>query len=254
MKNTALLTALALLCASPLLAADAGKPDANQILRQMSAKIGGTRQFSFTARRELDASLTEEGVLPQSANIKVSVLRPDKVMASSASKNDVRRIIADGQRLTLLDEKKNLYATVPMRTSIDGLVVRLDELYGFTPPLADFVVSDPYKGIMQQAHTASYLGRATYHTGFLGIAGVECHRIALAGKIADAELWVGVADQLPRKLTATFKDRPGNPQLKIEFSDWNPAAKVTAQDFVFVPPKGAQKITMRTTAEMQKKP
>src|SRR6266487_3425364 len=73
----------------------------------------------------------------------------------------------------------------------------------------------------------------------------------LAGKVADTELWVGVSDQLPRRLIATVKDRPGKPQLKVEFSDWNLTAKVTDKDFAFVPPQGAQKIPMITTAETE---
>ena len=251
MKYTKFSTVLAVICAWPLLAAGIEKPDADLILQQMSAKLGGARQFSFTARRELDAGLSEGGAVLRSARIEVSVLRPNKLRADSVARGDERRIVADGQHLSILDKKMNLYAVVPMETSLDGLVERLEELYGFTPPLADFVVSDPYKGIRQQARSVSYLGRAKVATGFFGQGGTDCHRIALYGKIADAELWVGVDDQLPRKLTATFKDRPGKPKLQVNFSSWNLAPKVTANDFVFAPPKGAQKIQMKSTAEMQ---
>ncbi len=254
MKSTASKSIIALgLVTSWLLPLAAAEPDADQILRQMSARIGAAHNFRFTARRELDAALTEGGVLPQSAQIEVSVLRPNKVMAISTAKGDVRRIVADGNHLSLLDKKSNFYTTVPMNTSLDGLVERVDEKYGFTPPLAEFILSDPYKSIRQQAEKTSYLGRATYPAGFLGLNGVECHRLHLSGKIADAELWVGVKDQLPRKLTATFKDRPGQPKLKVEFSTWNLSANAGPNDFTFSPPKGAKKIPMKTTAEMQPK-
>jgi hypothetical protein len=112
------------------------------------------------------------------------------------------------------------------------------------------VLSDPYnKGFKQVAQSVTYVGRDTRSAGFLGKK-TECHHLALKGNAADAELWVGVADQLPRTLIATFKDRPGQPKLRIDFSDWNLAAKVDASTFTFVPAKGAVKVPLRTTAEV----
>ena len=147
-----------------------------------------------------------------------------------------------------LDEKQGFHATVPMRTTIDGLVDALDAVYGFTPPLAEFALSNPYADIRRHAHTVTYLGLAKTG-GFLGMGGVECHRLGLKGKLADAELVIGVSDQLPRKLVATFH-RAGQPQVRIDFSAWNLAATATAADFTFTPPQGAQKIEMWTTAKM----
>ena len=243
--------ALAVTFTSPTFAADTAKPNADQILKQMGKKIGGARQFTFKAHREMDASLEPGRDTPEDARIEVSVSRPNKAAGKASSKDGVRRVYADGQNFTLLDAKKNLYSTVPMHTSLDGLVDVLDAKYGFVPPLANFMVSDPYKEIRSNAQTVSYLGQGTYSTGFLGLSKVECHRLALKGKVADAELWIGVNDQLPRKLVATFRDRPGQPQLKIEFSAWNLDARTTDQDFALVPPQGAVKIPMRTTAGME---
>ncbi len=81
--------------------------------------------------------------------------------------------------------------------------------------------------------------------------GGACHRLALPGKIMDAELWVGVSDQLPKRLITTLKNRPGKPQIKLDFSNWNLAAKTTDNNFAFVPSKGAVKVPMIATAEME---
>ena len=236
---------------SPLTAADAISASADQVLRAMSAKLAGARQFSFHAKREIDAGLLEGVNLPEKANIAVSVSRPNQLAAVSVSRKGTRRFIADGRKLTLLDGKMNHYAQIPMRTSLDGLVAALDEKYGFTPPLAEFALSNPYKDIRQQAHTITDLGIAKVGAGFLGLGGTPCHHLALTGNVADAELWIAVGDQLPRKLVATFKNLPGQPQLRITFSAWNLAAPVSAADFTFVPPPGSQKIEMWTTAKMQ---
>ena len=237
------------LLAASLLPVAAAEPDADQILHQMSAKLAAAHTFSFKATRAIDPALLGGGNVPENAHLVVTVQRPDKFAADSTSKDGVRHFYADGRNLSLVDVTKNLYATVPMHTSIDGLVAEIDRTYGFTPPLAEIALSDVYQDIRRKAQSVSYLGQGTYQGGFLGLGGVACHRLALSGKLVDAELWVGVTDQLPRKLIVIAKKRSDKAQLTVEFSDWNLAAKVTDADFVFVPPKGALKISMITTAE-----
>ena len=238
------------LLAASLLPVAAAEPNADQLLHQMSDKLAAARSFSFEATRETDPAPIEGQELLGKAHISASVQRPDKLAAHATGKDGARRFIFDGHTLSLLDEKMNHYATVPMHTSLDGLVEQLDEKYGFTPPLAEFALSNPYAEFHRQAHTVTYLGRGKTKGGFLGLGGVECHRLGLKGKEADAELWIAVSDLLPRKLVATFH-REGNPHLNIEFSTWNLAAPVTAAAFTFTPPNGAEKIEMLTTDKMQ---
>jgi hypothetical protein len=240
---------LSVLCFGSILAAESA-PDADQVLRQMSSKLAAAKSFRFEATREIDAALLEGRNVPERANISAAVQRPNKLAASSKSSSGGRRFIADGRTLTLLDEKMNHYAVVPMRTTIDGLVEQVDKTFGFTPPLAEFALSNPYQDFRRQAKTITYLGQGKTNEGFLGMFGVECHRLWLAGKEADAELWIGIHDQLPHLMTATFHQN-GSPQVRISFTKWNLAAPVAASEFTFTPPKGSQQIEMWSTAKMQ---
>jgi hypothetical protein len=232
----------------------AAKPNADKILREASATLAAARQFSFKAHRFMDASLLVGRDMPEDSQIEVTVQRPNKVSADAKSEEGERRAYADGENFSLVDVRMNLYATVPMHTSLDGLVDKMDEKYGFTPPLAEFVLSNPYKEFHRQARTVTYLGRDTIDGGSPNSASVDCHHLLLSGHAVEAELWVGVKDHLIRRLVATFNDRPGNPQVRIEFSDWNLAAKVTDGQFTYVPPPGAMQIPMRTTADMTAAP
>jgi hypothetical protein len=239
-----------LLLAASLLPASAADTNADQLLKQMSAKLASAGSFSFTATREIDVALLGGRGVPEKAKVSVAVQRPNKIAAVATSKMGTRRFVFDGSSLVLLDEKHNHYAKLPMRASIDGLVDQLDAKYGFVPPLAEFAVSNPYKEFKQQAGTVTYLGKSKTQDGLFGWFGVECHRVWLSGKDADAELWIGVEDQLPHKLTATFHLQ-GSPQLRVSFSKWDLAAPANSVTFTFTPPKGSQQIEMWTTARMK---
>ncbi|MEY4484231.1 MAG: hypothetical protein RL693_1683 [Verrucomicrobiota bacterium] len=238
------------LLAVSLLPVTAAEPNADELLRAMSTKLAAAQSFSFDATREIDAALLEGRNVAEKARITAAVQRPSKLAAQAKSKLGVRRFIADGKTATLFDAKTNHYASVPMPATLDGLVAKLDEKYGFTPPLAEFALSDPYADLRRQAESVTYLGLGKTTGGFLGLGGVECHRLALKGKDADAELWIAVSDQLPRKLVATFH-LEGQPQVRINFTKWNLNAPVTASSFTFTPPEGAEKIEMLSTDKMQ---
>jgi hypothetical protein len=218
--------------------------DPDQLLRQMSEKLAKANKLSFKVERKLDAALVEGRNVPESTQIEISVSRPNKFVAKSDSKDNVRQVFFDGANVSIYDETMNLYATAPAPGTIDEMVARVDEKYGFTPPLAEFILSDPYRALSPQIKTKTYKGRES-------VGGVECHHVALSGDEADSELWIGVADLLPRKLVATFKNREGNPKLEANFSDWNLASTLDDKIFAFAPPKDAEKVEMVTEAQMQ---
>jgi len=236
-----------------LLPAVAATPSADQILREMSSTLTASKTFSFSATREIDIALIDGLELTgKKASIEALVQRPDKLAIRSVSKAGGRQFIANGRSLTIYESKPNTYSVSRIPGTIDGLLDELDAKYGFTPPLADYAVSNPYQDLRRQADTLSYVGRETVGAGFLGFGGVACDRISLKGPIADAELWIGVKDHLPHQLVATFKNLPSKPQLRIAFHRWNLAATATPADFTFTPPKGAMKIEMWTVSKMQK--
>jgi len=210
----------------------------------MSEKLAQAKKLSFKVGRKMDAALVEGRNIPENAQIDISVSRPGKFLAKADSQDNVRQFIFDGQNLSVYDQTMKLYATVAEPGTIDEVVAKIDEKYGFTPPLAEFMVSDPYGALSPRIKSKAYKGKET-------VDGVECHHLSLVGEMADSELWIGVADLLPRKLVATFKDREGGPQLQADFSDWNLAATLDDNFFAFVAPRDAESIEMVTEAQMQ---
>jgi hypothetical protein len=212
-------------------------PDPAQMLRDMFDTLSKAQQFTFKATRQLDAALVIGGSVAESAQIDVSVSRPQRLRARSVSEAGARVLYANGQSVSLIDETMKVYATAPLAGTIDEIVDALDNRYGFTPPLAEFILNDPQKKFGTQIQGSQYKGKETLN-------GVECDRVTLTGEVADAEVWIAVTDHLPRRFVATFKDREGSPQLRVDFSDWNMAAPLEESTFVFDPPKDAEKIDM----------
>ena len=218
--------------------------DADQILRRMSDVLAGAQRLEITARREADADLRQGRDLPAQTSINVRLVRPQRIVVQLESGADRRAMYADGNAFTIQDIGKNLYSTIPMRSTLDDLDDQLERIYGFVPPLFEFVTNNPYKSIQARVTSLKYLGEGP------DAAGVPCHRIAVAGDVADAELWVGTTDFLPRQLIATFRTIASHPQVRLYFSGWNTAPKWADADLAFAPPAGAMKIPMRTVAEM----
>ena len=223
------------------------RPDANAILRQMSETLGSAKQFSFKGTREISTPIAAAKNLQSKSEIEVVVRRPNKLDVSSTSSDGLRRMVFDGSNFTLFDGQHNTYASVVLSASMDELPTQLSKTYGFVPPLADFMQSDPYRDFRRRAQTVSYLGLGT-----AGTPAVECHRVALKGKLADAELCIGTQNHLPLKMTARVKGGvDAGVDLKIEFSDWNLMASATDTTFVFTPPGEAQRIPTVTTADIR---
>src|SRR5262245_41404833 len=208
--------------------------DPDQLLRQMSKKLGQAKKLSFKVDRKLDAAVLDGQKLPENAQIDFSVSRPRKFMVKSDSKDDLRTAYFDGQNLSIYDRKMNEYAVASAPGTIDDVLDDIDEEFDFTPPLWLFFLNDPYERL-GEIKTRDYKGKET-------VAGVECHHLSLRGDEADSEIWIGVADLLPHKLVATFKKREGKPKLQAEFSSWNLAATLDDNIFAFVPPKDARKV------------
>jgi hypothetical protein len=239
----------------PAMAADAAPPasaatDADTILRQMSQKLGAATNFSFKVRREIDSGLTGGDGLHGTAKIAVKVQRPDKVATRATIPGDERRCYFDGKQLTLVDVRENNYSTVPLASSLDKLPSELAAIYGFTPPVAEFIISDLYDDLVWRAQGFEYRGTGTTRSGFLGLKGVRCHRVVMTGRHADSELWIGVNDLLPRRWVSTVKGTDEHVQIRLELSAWNLKAKARDEDFVFVPGKDALQIPMMTEADM----
>jgi len=89
-----------------------------------SARTGAERLVRSLpiATRQLDPALVIGGSVAESAQIEVSVSRPQMIRARSISDAGARVLYSDGQNVSLLDETMKVYATAPLAGTIDEIV------------------------------------------------------------------------------------------------------------------------------------
>jgi hypothetical protein len=98
-----------------------------------------------------------------------------------------------------------------------------------------FSVKHPFD-IKTDVLSNEYLGESTLN-------GVECDEFAFRFPDTDLQIWIKAGDQpLPQRVVITYRDSPGQPQYKAQFSNWDLSSVLPDKLFKFVPPEGSRQI------------
>ncbi len=244
-RNTFLILALSV-CLFSLIALGARtisigpsiEPKADEILQRMSQYLISARQFKFEAYKTVDVVLDSGQMIQLSDTTKITVSRPDKILAQSTGDTNNEHVWYDGKNLSVLSPEQNNYATVDVPNTIDEMMDYVVEKYGAAIPLADLVISDPYKSATQHVRSGTYLG---LHY----VRDLKCHHLAFRQEGFDWQVWIEVGDKpLPRKLVITYKELPGHPQFTAVFDKWDMSPRLSKNLFTFKVPRKAKRIEM----------
>jgi hypothetical protein len=223
-------------------------PDPDALLQSMSARLASAKQYRITVSNTIPDSVAKELHQQPKNNVEVVVARPNRMAARITSKGaSVRDMIFDGRTFTVVDGINNFYSTASLRGTLDDAAAQMAKIYGFQPPLAEFMVSDSYRDIKNRVTSISYLGKGTVNESGMT---VPCHRIGLQGQLAYAELWLAVEDSLPRRMTVTRSNSGGRDLIvDIDFLSWDLNPQLSGSEFSFRPRAGAQQIPMISVEE-----
>lgn len=217
--------------------APAIEPAADELLHKMSDKLSSASQFKITGKRTMDPALAQGRPVSLNIQCELALRRPNQLMAKMEGDKTKRAFFYDGAHVTLIDKALNAYATVDSSGTIDEMLDRLQEKYGFTPPLADFLVQNPYADLTRNVQSGRVQGREA-------VEGKECHHLAFTQDQVDWDLWLSADELLPRKFVLIQKNMPGRPRLEAVITNWDLAPQFDDKSFVFKAPQGAEKIEM----------
>jgi hypothetical protein len=187
----------------------------DKLLRAMGDYLKSSEQFSLHANVTFDDLASSGQKIQYASSSDIAVHRPDRVYAEKQSDLGGKRFWYDGKNMTQMDTGLGVYATVPVPADIDSAMDHLAEKHGFSPPLVDFVYSDPYHTLIENVESGFYVG-------LHDIEGVRCHHLAFVQKNIDWQIWIEDGKQMvPRKFIITYKTIPASPQYSAVLSEWD---------------------------------
>ena len=206
-------------------------------LQQMSAYIGSAEHFTFHADVTFDHVLPSGQKLQFSAGEDVALQRPNGIYIEWSGDLGDRQFWYNGKSVTLYDPATPFYATEAAPSDIDGMLEKVITQLNFTPPLADFFYSNPYKSV----RGAIQYG---FSTGDTEIDGQSCSGLAFVEKNVDWQIWIAKGPQLvPCKLLVTYKTHPAQPQFTAIFKDWDFSPRIATSIFTANVPPESQAIS-----------
>lgn len=217
-------------------------PKAARLLEELGSYIGTARQFVFHADVTLDHVLPSGQKLQFSAAEEVVLERPGRVYVEWNGDLGARQFWYDGNSVTLFDPATPFYASASAPPDIDAMLNQLVPKLDFSPPLADFLYSDPYQQVRANIQHGFDLGQND-------VDGRNCRTFAFVEKDIDWQIWIENGPQpTPCKLVITYKTQPSQPQFQAVFSDWDFSPRIDPSVFTPDLPPGTQKIPFATVA------
>lgn len=211
---------------APAQAGPALEPKALEILKATSEKLASAKTMAFTAVSTYERAARNGQPLYYSSIHDVTLARPDKLRVITPGDGTPDEFYYDGKTMMAYVPSKNVVADADAPPTLDKLLDEAWEKAAIYFPFSDVLASDPMAELSKTLKSAFYVGRS------IAVGGVPTDMIALAGDEVAAEVWIGVADHLPRQIRVVYANEPSQARYQTVFSDWRLNVPVTAATFV----------------------
>ena len=207
-----------------------------EIVRAVSEQLAGAQTFSFKTDEVHQRSASDGTLRERRFSRETIIRRPDRAWLHIIGPDRDGDVFYDGESLTLVGNREQVWAQVPLPPTIDEAMDALAVDYGVPMPMADFVYSSPYEALISEDTRGGWVGEET-------VGGKECDHLAFESDAVDWELWVSKEEPpLPCQLVMTYKLDPGPPTSRLTFLEWNLAAQADESRFEPRIPEGYRRI------------
>ena len=195
------------------------EPKALAILKAASDQIAAAHTLSFTALATYESPARTLQPLAYTVLSEVRLERPNKLSVISPGDGPPNEFYYDGKTMMAYEPQSNFVAIADAPPTIEAMLKVAYEKAAIYFPFDDVLLSDPYRAAVDGLKLAFVVGQS--HV----VGGTVTDIVALANEDAQAEIWIGAEDKLPRMVRATYFNEPGNFRHVVEFSNWrlNPA-------------------------------
>jgi hypothetical protein len=212
-------------------------PAARELAKAVATKLGSAQTIRLTAKHQLDPQLGV-GAKIEKGPIEITVLRPNRFYAIQPAGEQTREIAYDGATLCLMHPQLKHHALAPLKAgSIEQFADRVDERFGFRPPVAELLAKDLPGQLFLHVTSAKVMGTES-------VGWTRCERLRFEQPGMTGDLWVGVKDKLPRRYLLTFTGIQGSPKWDIRLSKWELNTPVDPRLFAKQPAADSHQIPM----------
>ncbi len=223
-----------LLLAFSLLSGSVWAAESKDLFKEMATTLAQTQQFSVTISICYDALQESGEKIEFSEQRKITVQRPNNLrVEGQQSDGDKSQMIFNGKDFILFNERENVYSLTSLPGNLDEAVRHAGGKLGIRMPLARMLVTSLPQELEKIYGKSEHVERHTL--------GNPLEHFIARSEHVDCQVWIA-EDKFPRRIVLTYKNEPGQPQFRAQFSDWNLAPKITKGTFTFTPPEGAEKI------------
>jgi hypothetical protein len=220
-KSTLLISCLVLAATGMLGCSNANpniEPRADEVLRRMSDTLAKTQSFTLHSTATIEERVASGPLAQFTRDSSFVVSRPDRIYAAVRRGPEFHQLWYRGKELTILDVRRDLYATLGTPDRIDQMLDFLAEKQGMVIPLADLLYADPYHVLTERVQTGSYVDEQE-------VGERMCHHLLFTQENVNWQIWIDAGDKaVPRRFLITYKNEPGQPQFEAVLDQWGLAS------------------------------
>ena len=210
---------------------------ARALLSQMADTLSKSTAFSVNVRSHHDSIQPDGQSIEFSERRKIMLWRPAHLRVEvERSDGDLSLLLFDGKTITAYKADDKIYAQVEKPGTIDATIIYLVKTLQAPFPLARMFLTTLSRDIQQWIESVRFVEEDTL---------TEPPSIHLAGQSVDVDFQIWVTQDenpVPLRIVLTYRNDPGQPQFRADFTDWTLAPDTDAASFTFVPPVDVEQI------------
>ena len=201
------------------------EPRAVEILQAMSHRLASAKTLSFTSVATYESPARTGQPLAYLVKSEILLERPDKLRIITPGDGPATELYYDGKTVMAYTPSADMVAVAQAPPTIDEMLHAAYHYAAIYFPFTDVIVADPWADLSQRLRLAFVVGRSVV------LDDIKTDIVVIADDNAQAQIWVGAEDHLPRMIRATFFNEPGNFRHTAVFSDWRINPKIPAGAF-----------------------
>jgi len=201
------------------------EPKAIELLKASSARLAAARSMAFTAVVSYESPSRLGPPLLYTVRSEVMLQRPDKLRVLALGDGPPTEFYYDGKTMMAFSPVENVVAVAEAPPTIDAALKAAYDSAAIYFPFSDVIVADPYKDIADGLQRAFYIGQSHQ------VGGTTTDMVAYIADDVFVQLWIGAADQLPRRARAVYLNDPVQLRHDMELSNWQLDRPLPADSF-----------------------